>query len=35
MTTRLRKDESSHLIPFVKQDDRNTYVKVFRPVNWN
>ena len=27
MTTRLRKDESSHLIPFVKQDDHNTYVK--------
>ena len=27
MTARLRKDESSHLIPFVKQDDRNTYVK--------
>ncbi len=27
MTTRLRKDESSHLIPFIKQDDRNTYVK--------
>src|SRR5699024_620651 len=26
MTTRLRKDESSHLIPFVKQDDHNTYV---------
>lgn len=29
MTTRLRKDESSHLIPFVKQDDHNTYVKKY------
>ena len=27
MTARLRKDESSHLIPFIKQGDRNTYVK--------
>ena len=27
LTTRLRKDESSHLIPFVKQDDDKSFVK--------